>query len=240
MTQLSEYQPLSFESIHIGSEEQTLWLNKRYPRHSDNHTRLNLISTLDGSLSGIDGTSDTITAGADRIILKHIRSVSDVVLVGAQTIRQEKYRTPSATRIATITNTGDLTGNQFDPTSAGIIVFCSASKVQEVSRNLAGIKHEIIPIATEDPGELVAGSVQKLREMGLSQIVCEGGPSLANQMLKQHLIDEICLSIRPIAQGANSAGLELNIDRNAKLLGALADTAGISYLRLRPTSPQRD
>ena len=233
MIQLSEYHPLSFKSVSIGSDEEKRWLTERYPRHTQPHTRLNLISTLNGSLSGTDGTSETIPAGADRAILKHIRSTSDVVLVGAETIRKEKYRTPSSARLATITNSGNLTGHQLDPNQAGILVFCSTQNKAKVTHELGELKHELIAITAETPEELITGSIHALHTSGLDQIVCEGGATLAKQMLRLQLIDEVCLSIRPIATQPHEHQIPFNINPDAKLLGALVDTVGISYLRLQ-------
>ena len=43
--------------------------------------------------------------------------------------------------------------------------------------------------------------VSALQARGLRRIVCEGGPSLAAQMLDSGLADELCLSTSPIVGG---------------------------------------
>jgi riboflavin biosynthesis pyrimidine reductase len=70
--------------------------------------RVNLIVSLDGSAVGADGTSRSLTGGADRAILGAIRAESDLVLVGAATLRAEPDLVPRRTRLAVLSRSGDL------------------------------------------------------------------------------------------------------------------------------------
>ena len=236
MTTISEYYPLSFDAINISEPDLESWLHARYQRHKCNHTRLNLISTLNGAFKGEDGTSETITGGADREILKHIRRISDVVLVGAKTIREENYRSPSNTRIATITQTGNLKGHRLSQHQAPILVFCSKNNALKITKNLGSVNYELIPLAAEQPDALLRSAIAELHRRSLTQIVCEGGPALAKQMLRYRLIDELCLSITSENSAEAPAQNHLPINPKAQLLGALADTAGINYLRFSNVS----
>ncbi|MET0303205.1 MAG: dihydrofolate reductase family protein, partial [Microbacteriaceae bacterium] len=65
--------------------------------------RLNLIASVDGSAAGADGTSDTLSNPDDRAILGVLRSLADVVLIGAQTLRAEGYLLPRRSRLAVLT-----------------------------------------------------------------------------------------------------------------------------------------
>jgi len=51
---------------------------------------LNMISTADGRAT-LDGRSGTISRGADRALFHGLRSAVDAVLVGAGTVRVERY-----------------------------------------------------------------------------------------------------------------------------------------------------
>jgi riboflavin biosynthesis pyrimidine reductase len=70
--------------------------------------RLNLVVSLDGSAVGADGTSRSLSRGADRAVLGAVRAESDLVLVGAATLRAEPGLVPRTTRLAVLTRSGDL------------------------------------------------------------------------------------------------------------------------------------
>ncbi|MFE7037327.1 dihydrofolate reductase family protein, partial [Streptomyces sp. NPDC057621] len=53
--------------------------------------RANMVSTLDGAAQH-DGRSQPISSAADMRIFGTLRALADVVLVGAETVRQEGYR----------------------------------------------------------------------------------------------------------------------------------------------------
>lgn len=54
------------------------------------YVRLNMIASLDGAIS-VDGRSGPLGGPADRHLFQVLRSLSDVVLVGAGTVRTERY-----------------------------------------------------------------------------------------------------------------------------------------------------
>jgi Pyrimidine reductase, riboflavin biosynthesis len=51
-----------------------------------------MVMTLDGATTGPDGLSGTISGAADKRVFMETRRLSDAVLVGAGTIRAERYR----------------------------------------------------------------------------------------------------------------------------------------------------
>ncbi|NEC25806.1 pyrimidine reductase family protein, partial [Streptomyces sp. SID8111] len=53
--------------------------------------RANMVSTLDGAAQH-DGRSQPISCAADMRIFGTLRALADVVVVGAETVRQEGYR----------------------------------------------------------------------------------------------------------------------------------------------------
>ncbi|MGN6325983.1 dihydrofolate reductase family protein [Pseudolysinimonas sp.] len=69
---------------------------------------MNLVVSLDGSAVGPDGTSSSLTTGADRAVLGAIRAESDVVLVGAATLRAEPQLVPRTTPLAVLSRSGRI------------------------------------------------------------------------------------------------------------------------------------
>ena len=55
-------------------------------------TRLNFVASADGSVQGTDGRSGSLSTPADREVFALLRSLSDVILVGAGTARAECHR----------------------------------------------------------------------------------------------------------------------------------------------------
>ena len=51
-----------------------------------------MVMTLDGATVGPDGLSGSISGAADKRVFMETRRLADVVLVGAGTIRAERYR----------------------------------------------------------------------------------------------------------------------------------------------------
>jgi riboflavin biosynthesis pyrimidine reductase len=162
--------------------------------------RLNMIQSINGSAIGADGTSNSLTNRTDRHILHRIRELSDVIVVGAKTLRIEGY-TPPQTRFAIITRTGNMANynlqkpqKQNDPP---LIIF-PRSVERTVVSNLGHLKAELIPIADNKTGNIdFHATVLALHSRGLFAITCEGGPHLAAQFLTNNLVDEFCLSTSP-------------------------------------------
>ncbi|TXN32127.1 dihydrofolate reductase family protein [Lacisediminihabitans profunda] len=187
------------EPIDTDAEDARARLAGLYEPGADRWLRLNLVASVDGSAAGADGTSESLSNRADRKILGVIRRHSQVVLVGAASVRAEGYQLPRTVPLAVLTGSGDLTGHRLEPELAPdrLIVLCPASAEPAVHESLGGIAARIVTIPDLD-GRLAATSVVgSLAALGFNRIVCEGGPTLAAQLLDAGLVDELCLSTSP-------------------------------------------
>jgi len=175
----------------------------RPPNHE--WLRLNLVATVNGSAAGKDGTSETITSAMDRRILGVIRELSDVVLVGAASVRSEGYQLPKMSRLAVVTATGDLSGHRIDPDAGErLIVICPIAVVGIIRAQFA----EALILSPENDNHYSAAPVDPidimalLRGNGFASIVCEGGPRLATQLVNAGLVDELCLTTSALLTSA--------------------------------------
>jgi riboflavin biosynthesis pyrimidine reductase len=194
--------------------------------------RLNLIATVTGGAGGSDGTSETLSNPVDRRILGVIRELADVVLIGAESLRAEGYQHPRRSRLAVVTLSGNLTGHRIEaPEGAAPIVLCPSAASARVLADLPGA--EIVELEAGAAGIPAAAIIGALRARGLSSIVCEGGPSLAAQMLDAGLVDEFCLSTSPIVGGVPFpvTGRAAIDERAATLTQLLVDGASGLYAR---------
>ena len=213
-----------------GDDRAVLLDAYRPPR--EEWVRINLISSVTGSARGVDGTSESLSSRPDRRILGVIRELADVVLVGAETLRTEGYQHPRNSRLAVVTVSGNLTGHRIEaPEGAAPIVICPPAAAARVRTDLPGA--EILQL--ESSGDSIASDaiISVLRARGLSSIVCEGGPSLAGQLLESGLVDELCLSTSPMLGGEHLAltGSALTTQRALTVTQLLRDESSGLYAR---------
>ncbi len=182
--------------------------------------RAMMVQTIDGAFFGPDGKSRSISSDRDREVLVEARRLADVVLVGAQTIRTERYRpmvakpewqsaraaigAQPAPVVAIVSASLDLPWEEplFGESAVTPIVFTdgSASKERTLMAEevqVAG-RVEIIECAS-----LPLDALEVLRKRGFTRIVCEGGPRLLRDLFSK--IDEIDLTIAPMLLGQDSS-----------------------------------
>ena len=136
-----------------------------------------------------------------------------MVLVGANTARNENYRQPKARgefaflnrkppRLAVVSSSleFDLTTPLFNAGQEPTIVFNVGTTTP--SAELLKIAY-VIQLPDEDPSSFAASLIEKLFELGLRKVTCEGGPSLLAQLLKADALNEYDLTISPLTVGGS-------------------------------------
>lgn len=228
---VTELRPITGGPFDVNGDGARARLDGLYATPRAQWLRINLVVSINGNAAGSDGTSATLTVGADRKILGAIRRNSDLVLVGASSVRLEGYFLPKSAPLAIVTGTGDLTGHQIpaDIVAHRVLVLCPPEAVAVVK---ATVSAPVDIITLPGPTLQVADAVTALRERGFDRIVCEGGPGLAAQLVSAGVVDELCLStspqlnveVRPAFPGLETShALELN--------QLLIDTSGGLYAR---------
>jgi riboflavin biosynthesis pyrimidine reductase len=213
------------------------------------HLRSNFVTTLDGAVD-IDGKSKALTGPADQEIFGKLRMLSDVVLVGAGTVRIEGY---NALRLGAARRTWRVKhGLAENPTLAIVssrldldpkapflaeapvrpIVFTHPASPAEARKALAEVADVVV---CGHSGVDLHDVVNTLVERGLPQILCEGGPHLQGALTEADVIDEMCLSLAPILAGPGSgritAGPTATGTRGYVLHTALAGDDGFLFFR---------
>ncbi|WP_405528330.1 pyrimidine reductase family protein [Streptomyces avidinii] len=182
---------------------------------ADGHwLRANMVSTLDGAAQH-DGRSQPISGETDMRIFGTLRALADVVVVGAETVRQEGYRPARAREafaarraasgqgqapaIAVVTASLDLDfslplfTSPLVPTLVVTGAAAPAARVAEAVR--AGAE---VVVAGEGAGVDTARAVRELAARGLRRQLTEGGPRLLGQFVAADALDELCLTISPM------------------------------------------
>ena len=177
--------------------------------------RANMVSTADGAAS-LDGVTQGISCAADRRVFALLRTLCDVILVGASTVREEKYKParprelwshlrdgrPPTPPIAVVTRRLDLDPESplisAAPAHARTIVITAARAPADRRAELA--RHADVVVAGDETIDLKA-AVDALAARGHRRMLAEGGPYLLAQLLEAGLLDELCLTIAPLLAG---------------------------------------
>jgi len=179
--------------------------------------RANMVSSVDGAGS-LDGVTRGLSSDADRRLFALLRTLADVIVVGAATVRAEKYkpvrqhelwpdlragRAPTPP-IAVVTSRLDLDPASpliaEAPASARTIVITTAQAPAGRRAALDGPAEVIV--AGQETVDLKA-AIAALAERGHRRMLAEGGPHLLAQIVEAGLLDELCLTLSPVLAGPN-------------------------------------
>lgn len=209
------------------------WLRECYAAPESSWIRMNMIGSLNGRVTGPDGTSDSLSNRADRRILRTIRDLSDAVVVGAQTVRQERHATTRPTKMCIISTSGDLSGHRIHEDDAAELVYvCAPAEARErAEQTMPGMN--FVELSATDGQVNLREVVAALRERGMHQLVVEGGGNLIGQFLDAGLLDEVCLTQAPVFAPQHAPSLPastLGTEFSRELV--LEDSLGFLYQRL--------
>jgi len=181
---------------------------------------LNFVTTLDGR-AAIGGRSGPIGSSTDSEMLLRLRTRVDAVMIGAGTMRAERYGriVPDAQlrayRERTLLSHDPLAviiSNRLElPWDAGlftngggrVVIFtASGQEPPETATPVRVIRHP-------DGVDLAEALAWLRRERGIRSVLCEGGPTLHGRLREAGLADELFLTIAPkIAGGEGPRILE--------------------------------
>jgi len=197
--------------------------------------RAMMVTTLDGAAAGPDGLSGTISSAADQEVFSAVRRLADAVLVGGGTLRAEGYGPMPAVDdehaarlrrergkrpapvLAVVSGSLDLPWD--DPVftdSAERVVVLTGTSADEAARERARAhagrdgRIDLVELGTERVG--AGAALDALAERGLPHVVCEGGPSLLEDLVREDRLDEADITLSPVfagtAQTPRTRGLE--------------------------------
>ena len=158
-----------------------------------------MVMSIDGS-TVVEGKSTLLSNPADRDVIIALRSAADTIVVGAGTVRQEMYESPSkkGLRVGVVSRTGimNLNTNLFR-SGSGFLIMPEDTKAPETEFKLDIIR------AGKGSVDLPAA----MNQLPGSFIQLEGGALLNASMFAANLVDEINLTISPMVTGADSPRL---------------------------------
>lgn len=211
--------------LHPDPGEQPLrelYTGLTLPAGSDRHrswVALCMVTSVEGAVA-VEGLSDGLGGEADRLALSRLRASNDVSLVGAGTVRTERYRPltgsarrredrverglRAAPRLAIVTRSGQLDPDLpvfADPDERPLLLTCEQADPGALARledraEVHVLGHDSVAIGR---------ALDHLAVLGLPRVLCEGGPSLNQAVLAADRIDEVFLTLAPALVGGPSS-----------------------------------
>lgn len=188
-----------------------------YPWPQRSWLRSQMVTTLDGATVGADGRSGSLSSPADKRVFVETRRLSDAIVVGAGTIRAERYRPmvakpewqdaradaglAPAVQVVIVSGRLDLPWDEplFSDSTLPVIVVTSESAD---ARQLAVANEHAQVWQTGATSVDLRAMVSALHERGLRRLVCEGGEALLDGLVREELVDEMDVTISPMLAGA--------------------------------------
>ena len=195
-----------FPEPHLSIDELTAegvrQLTELYESAAPRLIRVNMIVTPQGKTVGSDSTSGSLSSPTDRVLVSTLRQMSDAVILGAATIRQEKIPVPSGIPLVVVSGSGRVPGGNliFRPDSAELVVV--TSNPDEARDHLAGHPHRIIAVGD---GELTPHRLVDLFAVeGWNRVLLEGGQKTVTSFVEHSLVDDVCLTLTgaPLDEGS--------------------------------------
>jgi riboflavin biosynthesis pyrimidine reductase len=198
--------------------------------------RANMVVSADGAVS-VNGRSGGLSGPADRMVFTVLRSLADLILVGAGTVRAEHYRPVQADEIwaglrpagAPVPPIAVVSGRlDLDPDSplltapapgAQTIVITTGAAPPDKRAAIA--RHARVIEAGQDQLD-VAAAIRSLRGLGYAHILAEGGPTLLGHLAEGGLLGELCVTTSPILAGGTAGRIVSGATAAARTKLALA------------------
>jgi 5-amino-6-(5-phosphoribosylamino)uracil reductase len=174
--------------------------------------RLNMVASADGA-TALEGRSGGLSSPGDRALFHLMRALTDVIMVGAGTVRAEGYGPARLSdedvaarerrgqapvpRIAVVTRSVALDWGSplFAEATSRPIVLAPADAMQDRLDRAREVA-EVIPAGSGSVD--LAAAFAMLGQRGARTVLCEGGPALNGRLAAARLVDELCLSVAPL------------------------------------------
>lgn len=187
---------------------------------------LDMVCSIDGAVA-IDGHSAGLSSAGDRRVFHALRSLADVVVVGAGTARAERYGAPRSSddealarrargrpptpELVVVSRSLDFPEDQPFLDQGGPVVVATSARAHTGRRGALTDRDVEVVVVGDDDVEPVALTAM-LAARGHAIALCEGGPTLNGVLLAADVVDEICCTISPLAVAGPSGRIVSGAD----------------------------
>lgn len=176
---------------------------------------VNMVTTADGA-AHLGGRTKGMGGQADRVAFRRLREHCDVVLVGAGTVRAERYGPPRldpeardrrvrrglapVPRMAVVSGRLDLEAGArlfSDPAHRPLVI--TTEDADPARRRALEAVADVVVCGRGRVG--LPAALARLYRDGARRVLCEGGPTLNAHLLAAGLVDELFLTVAPLVAG---------------------------------------
>jgi riboflavin biosynthesis pyrimidine reductase len=176
-----------------------------------------MVTGLDGC-AAVGGRVGALSTKPDKALFADMRTLADIVLVGARTVREEGYGPirlsperaearaakglTAAPPLAIVSRSLDLDWQsraftEAAPESRTVVVTCADAPAERLEEARQVAEVIVAGQSSVEPDELFA----QLAAGGRQRVLCEGGPSLLGELVQAGHVDELCLTVSPMMGG---------------------------------------
>ncbi|WP_232805682.1 pyrimidine reductase family protein [Glycomyces xiaoerkulensis] len=178
--------------------------------------RVNFVASADGAAT-LGGLSGPLSGAADKRVFKALRARCDVLVAGSGTVLAERYRElrlsrervrwrlerglPEVPVMAVLSRSAGLDPDAplFTEAPRRPIVICSGASSEDQMASL----REVADVIAVGAGAIdYRAALAALRERGLRQVLCEGGPTVLGHLIAEDMVDELDVTVSPMLVGA--------------------------------------
>jgi riboflavin biosynthesis pyrimidine reductase len=205
-----------------------------YPGAGRRWVRANMVTSADGAAT-IRGRSTGLSSDADRSLFALLRTLADVILVGAGTARAERYTAVRAAELWPGLRDGavpvpplavisrrislDLSSPLLTAAMPGARTILITTEQAPAELRAEARRSADVIVAGDDSADL-GFALRALAERGYRRVLAEGGPQLLGELAAEELLDELCLTISPLV--ASGGAGRIAVGTSAEQAGRLA------------------
>ena len=192
------------------------------------HLLVNMAMTADGKIDTVARGGARISGAADSARVDQLRAAADAVMVGGRTLlgedpgltvrdpelraARERGGRPSQPAKVAIVSRIDRPGDpdalplqsEFLDAGGGQVVICTTTRTDAATQAWLEDRGVIVVVHGDVRVDLAA-ALGALRELGIEQLMVEGGSTLVAALLEAGQVDELHLAVAPMIFGGESA-----------------------------------
>ncbi len=184
--------------------------------------------TADGKIDTVARAGARISGAADSTRVDHLRAASDAVMVGGRTLlnedprlsvrdsalraqRQREGRSAQPTKVAVVSHLGGpgddaalRPGQRFLHDGGGRVVVCTSTRTGSEATTWLEQQGAVVLVRGQERVDLPS-TLSALADLGIEQLMVEGGSTLLAALLEAGLVDELRLAVAPLLFGGETA-----------------------------------
>jgi len=182
---------------------------------------INVAVTADGKMDTFERKGASISSKTDKMRVQQLRAQADAVMVGGHTLldedpglivknselraqRKDKGLPENPMKVGVVSLADlDPDGDFMTCGPARRVIFTTARTGEEKVRTLSKLGAEVYVLGQERVNLSLA--LEKLYELGVRQLMVEGGGTLNFELLRQGLVDELTIYVAPKIFGGQTA-----------------------------------